>query len=488
MSGETSWSERLRSAPARRGWATSPAARARGWLVAGAAGAVAAVVAGVSLAVLASLPPARTTLIVPAAVEGRGNTLTESGELISGTVTPVYLTVSGEVAWLIEEGTIVKSGDVITRIDSSSLESRLEQYEYDHVPRETAVKGAEQALASAQAIGPLNARLAEIRLEVAEWKLEDLRHRPTKEDLEGARIDLRVAELAREKESGELERTAALAKRGFATETELRERRLKALDAEAEAALAKLVMEIVSLGATDLSREAARLAVERAKLAVEKSTFAGEADVVIAEKALDVARAQLARSESDFDGLKLDVANMEVKATAAGRVTFPEVWRWTKDSTRIEVGETLNRGLQICEIADPSRLQARIHVNEIDALELKVGLPARACLTAYPGVDIPGRVVRIGRSAEDKNERLGELALNKAGRAEVGVVEVLVDLDLGRSSSGAGVKPLNPTDLRGGHTVSVEIDLDGSLVEEDEEDEEGGDAPETEGEGGRPDA
>lgn len=455
MSGEASWSERLKAArPA--GWVRSLRVPRR-WR---AALIVAAVVAAVALAVCALLPSPRTRLVVPAAVEeARGDIIRESGDLRSASVTPVHLEASGEVAWLVEEGSIVEPGDVIVRISSNSLESKLEQSERSHIPRKTEVGRAEQELASARALGPLRVRRAQVRMAQAEWKLADLGRHPTKEDLASARIDRRVAELAREKHAAEFERVTALAKRGFATEAEVRERRLKALDAQAQEALAKLKLELVSAGTSSLTLEKARLDVAKARLDVEKTEFDTAADITIADKALDVARARLANGERDLERLRTDVANMEIKAPVPGRVTFSDMWRWTKDMSRVEVGETVRWGMKVCEIADPSRLQARIHVNEIDAVKLATGLAATARLTAFPGIVVPGRVAHVGRTIIDKNESLGELALRKAGKAEVGVVEVLIDLDFGHARSGEGPVAFDPTTLRGGHTVTVEIDI-----------------------------
>jgi len=396
---------------------------------------------------------------MPALVAGRTDIVRESGDLRSASVTPVHLQASGEVAWIVEEGSIVKRGDTVVRISSNTTESRLEQSERSHVPRKTEVERAEQELASARTLGPLHVRRAVVRRGVAEWKHADLRRHPTDEELRVARIDLRVAELARDKHAGEFERVSALAKRGFATETEVRERRLKALDAEAQAALAKLKLELVSAGTSPLTLEKARLDVEKARLDVEKTEFDTAADITIAEKTLEIARARLANGERDLERLRADVANMEIKAPVAGRVTFSDMWRWTEDSSRVEVGETVRWGMKVCEIAEPSRLQARIHVNEIDALKLKTDLPATARLTAYPGLVVPGRVAHVGRNIIDKNESLGELALSKAGKADVGVVEVLVDLDFDRARSGEGPLAFDPTKLRGGHTVTVEIDI-----------------------------
>jgi len=425
---------------------------------------------------------------MPALVAGRTDIVREAGDLRSASVTSVHLQASGEVAWLVEEGSIVKRGDTVVRISSSTTESRLEQNEQSHVPRKTEVERAEQELASARTLGPLHVRRAAVRRALAEWRHADLARHPTDEELRTARIDLRVAELARDKHAGEFERVTALAKRGFATETEVRERRLKALDAEAKAALAKLKLELVSAGTSSLTLEKARLDVEKARLDVEKTEFDTAADITIAEKTLEIARARLANGERDLERLRADVANMAVKAPVAGRVTFSDMWRWTEDSSRVEVGETVRWGMKICEIAEPSRLQARIHVNEIDALKLAPGLPATAHLTAYPGLVVPGRVAHVGRNIIDKNESLGELALNKAGKADVGVVEVLVDLDFERARSGEGPVAFDPTTLRGGHTVNVEIDItrrpDTPSPDVSPGDAIGGDASEPEGEVG----
>ena len=104
-------------------------------------------------------------------------------------------------------------------------------------------------------------------------------------------------------------------------------------------------------------------------------------------------------------------------------------------------------------------MQARILVNEVDSMAVREGMPATVRLTAYPGLELAGRVARVGASASDKNEKLGHLALKKAGRAGVNVVEVLVDILERPFPPAQGRHGTAPT-LRGGHTVTVMIDLD----------------------------
>lgn len=377
----------------------------------------------------------------------QGRRLVEMGDLRSAEETPVYTRTSGEVVWLIDEGALVEAGDVIARIDETAVREKLEEEERQLLPRRQDLERAESGLKAAKARGPLNVRLAEIKLDQARWRLNDLMMRPTEEELTEAKLDLRVAAVLRDKTKQELGRVEELARRGLAADAELRAARLKALNAGAEAGLAALRLDILKSGPSRLSLESARLKVEKAKLEVEEARFLRETDVTIAEKTVQIARARLSSHERQIERRGRDLENCEVRAPVAGRVAFVEVWKGSKQTSRIEIGETCRWGQMICKMADPSRMEVRVLVNEVDSLRLRVGQRAKARLTAFPGSEIEGRVAQIGPSAADKNEKLGHLALRKAGQAGVNVVEVAIALD----------RP--PPGFRGGYTARVEIDL-----------------------------
>ena len=67
-------------------------------------------------------------------------------------------------------------------------------------------------------------------------------------------------------------------------------------------------------------------------------------------------------------------------------------------------------------------------VNEVDAFRIRPSMKAIVRPVALPGVELPGRVRSVSFQAFDKNEKLGHLALKKAGKAGVSVVEVEVEL------------------------------------------------------------
>jgi HlyD family secretion protein len=383
----------------------------------------------------------------PAVTPLSARKLVETGDLRSAEETPVFVMTSGEIIWLIDEGAQVEEGDVVLRIDETTVREQLEEEERQLLPRRKELERAESELEAARTRGTLVVRLNETKLDRARWSLEDIRMRPTPEELTSAQLDLRTASVLRDKTSRELARVEELAGRGLATETELRTARLDALNAGADAGLAELSLDVLKSGSSRLSIESARLSVEKAKLEMEEAAFLSEADVTIAEKAVEIARSRLAKHERQIERRQRDLRNCQVRAPVAGRVAFVEVWKGTSQTSRLEIGETCRWGQLVCKMADPRRMEVRVFVNEVDALRLREGQRANARLTAFPGTEMSGRVSRIGVSATDKNERLGHLALRKAGQAGVNVVEVTIELD------GA------PPGFRGGYTATVEIDL-----------------------------
>jgi multidrug resistance efflux pump len=133
-------------------------------------------------------------------------------------------------------------------------------------------------------------------------------------------------------------------------------------------------------------------------------------------------------------------------------LAFVDTWKGSSELSRIEVGETARWGQLLCKIADPTRMQVVVVVNEVDALEVHRGQPAAVRFTAFPGAVVRGKVASVASTARDRNELLGSLALEKAGRAGVSAVEVVVELDE------------QPSGLRGGNTALVEILPDGNSV------------------------
>ncbi len=355
-------------------------------------------------------------------------TLREIGEIHAEETTDVYSRAMGEVIWLIEEGREVKPGDLLVKLDDTDILLRVEEEERQLVPRRSEYERAATEVETARERRGLRVRQAELRLEVAEWQLTNVLLHPTEDEISLASLEVEEAAHRRNRTRNAYERASDMNARGIVSDVEFKRSRLEALDAEANLKLAELKFELKKKGPTRLAEESARLQVGLAKLALEETRGSAEADLVIAEKAAEIARARVDKAEGYLERLKREHENCSIRASVAGTVRLKEVWKGTGQMSRIHLGEIARWGQAPCSIADASHLQARILINEIDALRIHSSMKAVVRPVALPGVELPGSVRSVSRQAFDKNEKLGQLALKKAGRAGVSVVEVEVDI------------------------------------------------------------
>ena len=419
--GRASWSERLRL---QRG----PGFFSQRRLLVVSAGGV--LLAALAMTLWAALFGGRRMLPDTAAARsGRLMvSLRETGEIHAEQVTDVYSRAMGEVSWLIEEGREVEPGELLVKLDDTDILLRIEEQERQLGPRRSEYERAVAEVEAAKDRLGLKVRQAELRLETAEWRRTDLLRHPTDDERQLAWLEVEQATLRHERARRKYERASEMNARGLLSDTELRRSRLEALDAEANLKLARLRFELKKKGPAHLDVESARLQAELAKLALEEAKASAETDLVMAENSAEIARARLDKAEGHLERLRRELENCSIRAPVAGTVRLKEVWKGTGQLSRIHLGEIARWGQAPCSVADSSRLQARILVNEVDALRIRPSQKAIVRPVALRGVELPGRVRSVTRQAFDKNEKLGRLALKKAGRAGVSVVEVEVEV------------------------------------------------------------
>jgi HlyD family secretion protein len=121
---------------------------------------------------------------------------------------------------------------------------------------------------------------------------------------------------------------------------------------------------------------------------------AAAADLAIAERELEVARAALAnaRAQLAYDQVVLD--HHTLKAPFDGVVA----------ERRRELGSVLVPGEILFTIVDPASVWVLAHVDEARAGDIRVGQPASVHLRSYPGRVFQGVVARIGIESDRISE------------------------------------------------------------------------------------
>jgi len=133
------------------------------------------------------------------------------------------------------------------------------------------------------------------------------------------------------------------------------------------------------------------------------------------------------RLKSQVAKYKAQIDSFNVPAPRDGIVVFMDVYKAEgQEPSRVQVGETRWRSGELLQIADMSEVLVRIPVNEVDIRSVAVGQKAAVRLLAYPERTYHGEVAKISSFAEDKNVKLGPLAVYRNGYAGVSVVDVFV--------------------------------------------------------------
>ena len=154
---------------------------------------------------------------------GRGDlslTLSERGTLTTRNATNIRSVVRGRrrIEWLVDEGTVVKKGDILVELEKTEVQRRIDQLENELISVETSLNSAINDLKIQEDKNKTTLEKAKLNLEVAEVELEKLilGDIPRRE---------RELSLAIEKATSELERSEGLWKdmptmleKGFVTQ------------------------------------------------------------------------------------------------------------------------------------------------------------------------------------------------------------------------------------------------------------------------------
>ncbi len=347
----------------------------------------------------------RADLRPPAAIAERRDlevTLVEPGTLQAArsvTLSSEIRSNRAKIAWLAADGTWVKPGDVVVRLDPTPFEEARAKALAEARDAEAAVVRAEQE--------------KKLQIAKAEEALESARHGRKVAGLNleayekgSGALSVREAEVRAAESGSELARMRhdladleAMFKKGFVSEGELQRERLKLENLERQSGLQKDRLKAAREVIFPRDLERAKTEVEESKDAVARA----EAVLYYSHEFYRAAIESAARkAETTKEALRVaegELAKTNVTAPLEGFLILQEI---TLDSGKRlpQVGDSVWSGQPIATLPDLSELVADTRVREVDLHQLRTGMTAEIAVEAYPDVRIPGRVDFIGSLAQ----------------------------------------------------------------------------------------
>jgi HlyD family secretion protein len=180
---------------------------------------------------------------------------------------------------------------------------------------------------------------------------------------------------------------------------EAEERAARARDeseiAQAESSLKRAELEMVKNEMLPkIQAEKNRQALEEAdaklkqlRTSYELKRQAAEADIKILQIRRDKAENAMRQAESNAD-------RMSIESPIAGMAVIRSIWK-SNNMAEVQEGEEVRAGVPVVDVVNPEAMRVRAKVNQADINDLKVGLPVRIGLDAYPDLSFTGRITQI---------------------------------------------------------------------------------------------
>jgi HlyD family secretion protein len=292
--------------------------------------------------------------------------ITERGELESASNVEIRCEVKSRntagttIIDLVPEGTLVKTGDVICRLDSTALEN-------DRTTEQISVSNAEAEVIRSRTL-LANAILAKEEYLKGTYVQSE---KALSAELAVAKEDLRRAEEY-------LEYSKILKSKGYITGTQL------------QGDMFAVEKARNSLAAVEKKFEALQ------RYTLKKMERQLTTDIEVAEARLKADEHALSLEKGKLEEIEKQIARCTIRAPGPGQVVYANVTStWGGREVIIEAGSTVRERQEIVRLPDHTKMQVRAKVNEANVAMVMVGMPATVRLDAMPERTFRAEVARV---------------------------------------------------------------------------------------------
>jgi HlyD family secretion protein len=289
----------------------------------------------------------------------------------------------------VDEGDVVKKGQLIARLDRDQLLAQRDREAAGLQSANSQLAQAETALAwqKGNQAAELEQRKAELASNAA--RLQELKSgsRPQEIQEANAAVDSAQSELDRAKR--DWDRAQTLYKNDDISTAQYDQYRNRWENAEAMLKQTKERQALVLAGPRIEQIAAASAQMDRARAAL-KMTESNALEIKRREQELPLRRSEIARAAASLAIIESQLADTLAYSPVDGVVLVKAA----------DVGEVLAAGTTIVTIGDIDHPWLRAYVNETDLGRVKLGTKAKITTDSYPGKEYEGRVSFISSEAE----------------------------------------------------------------------------------------
>ena len=281
---------------------------------------------------------------------------------------------------VVPEGTRVKGGDFLVRLDSTSFEKELETQKISVANSETSVIQAEAEVETAtQAL-----KEYEQGIFVEKKKLIENDIYTARSQIETAKQDLTQAKAV-------LEHSKKLQGKGFITSQQLEGNGFDVTRAEFALKTAKNQLELA------LKQEEVLVSITRVKETVQLQSDIKAANVKLANQ-----RESLEVEKNKLDEIKQQIEKCEIRVPegVSGQVVYAKESSRRGEDWVLEEGTSVRENQVLIRLPNPEKMEVKALINEQSITQIRVGMPATIQVDALTNQSLRGVVTKVNQYAE----------------------------------------------------------------------------------------
>ncbi len=328
--------------------------------------------------------------------------VTESGTIQAREQIILKSEVEGRttILFLVEEGTVVKKGELLVELDSSRLlDERIDQ-QIRVQNGEAAFIRARENLAVAENQAQSDIDRAELTFDFAK---QDLRKYTALEGEyqnqrkeEESRITVAKEELKIAEEN--LDWSKKLFKKEYISRAELQIDMLNVEKQGLDLELAENSLRLLEDFTHPRMLAELESDVKQAEMALERARRKAKADVIQAEAELRAKESEFKRQKDKLKKNEEQIEKTKIYAPADGLViyaTSAQTKHWRSSDEPLDEGREVREREELIYLPTATAVKAEVKVHEASLQKVSVGLPVRVTVDALPGRTFTGEVVKI---------------------------------------------------------------------------------------------
>jgi RND family efflux transporter MFP subunit len=311
--------------------------------------------------------------------------VSKDGELAAVNNIDITCQVEGSttIQQLVKEGTFVKKGDLLVRLDSSSIEAKIEDTTMDVQQAEADLQTANEMKLIQDSQNAANLEAAEVALQLARIDLQQYTEGTYPQNLVNAQTDVDMAKVQMKNTQEDFDQYQRLYDKGFVTSADVKKAKLAVTTAQVNLRKSQTALDVLTqyTNAMNLAQKRNTLVQAEAKMSRTQRENAANLSQRLAavknkEQTLDMQRKRLAK-------YKEQLAACTITAPAEGLVVYGSSGdRWSNQ--QIQEGAQVRERQLLLRLPDTSKMKAVVRIPEALVSRLKVGQRAEVKIVGNP--------------------------------------------------------------------------------------------------------